>query len=108
VFEVVEGKQHGQLKSGSIILKAKKHFHVCECTPRTNKCYFMLVLGLDLNLVVPEKTIHKRKDFTTRTLIDNLVNEWGWKIIFRASFVQITKVHTHTYCTLIFVDRNRV
>jgi hypothetical protein len=63
---------------------------------------------LDLNLVVPEKNVHKIKYLTTHTFIDNLVNEWGWKIIFRASFVQVMKFHTYMDHTLIFVDRNRV
>jgi hypothetical protein len=83
----MEGKQHGPVKSGSNVLKAKAHFFVCECTPMTYKRFFMLVLGLDLNLVLPGKTVHKRKDLTTHTFIDNLLNEWGWKIIFQASFV---------------------
>jgi hypothetical protein len=68
----------------------------------------MLVLRLDLNLVVPEKTIHKIKDVTTCTFIDNLVNEWGWKNIFQESFVQVMKVHTHADHTLLFVDKNKV
>lgn len=68
----------------------------------------MLILGFDLNLVVPRKTIHKIKYLTTHTFIDNMVNEWDWKIIFWASFFQITKFHTHTDHTLIFVERSRV
>jgi hypothetical protein len=108
VFEIVEGERHDPLKSGFNILKAKRNFLVCECTPRTYKRCFMLVLGLDLNLVIPGKKVHKRKDLTTYIFNDNLVNEWGWKIIFRASFVHIMKVHTHTDRTLFSVDRNKV
>jgi hypothetical protein len=76
--------------------------------PRTNKIHVMLVLGLDLNFIVHGKTIHERKYLTTCTFIDNLVNKWGWKIFFRESFVQVTKLHTYVDHTLHIVDRNRV
>jgi hypothetical protein len=107
VFEVVKNKLHGPLESGSSILKAKRHFSIRECTPRTNKICFMLVLGLDLNLIVPKKTVHERKYLTTRTCIDDLVNKWGWKIVFQETFVQVVKVHTYMDCTLLLVDKNR-
>jgi hypothetical protein len=67
----------------------------------------MLILELDLNLVLPIKTIHKRKYLTNCTFIDNMVNEWGWKIIFQEIFVQVKKVHTYMNCTLIFTDKNK-
>jgi hypothetical protein len=49
----------------------------------------MLVFGFDLYLIVSRKTIHERKDLTTCTFIDNLVNEWGGEIILWTGLVQI-------------------
>jgi hypothetical protein len=87
VFEVVKIKRHGPLKSSSIILQAKSYFSIHKCTPRTNKICFMMVLKLDLDFILPRKIVHDIKYLATRTFIDDLVNKWGWKVVFRASFV---------------------
>jgi hypothetical protein len=68
----------------------------------------MLVLGFDLNLIVSLKTIHERKYYTTHTFIDNLINKWGWKIVFRESLVQIVEIHTNKNRALFLVDRKWV
>ena len=82
MFEVMKRKRHRPLESGSNILKAKRHLTIGECTPRTNKCCFVLVFRFDLYLIISRKTIHEINDFSTHTLIDNMINKWGWKIIF--------------------------
>jgi hypothetical protein len=92
------------LESGSNILKAKRHLSIGECTPRTNERRFVLVLGFDLDLIIAQKTIHERKGFTTGTFINDLVDEWGWIIIFWTCLVQITEIGTYTNRALFFID----
>jgi hypothetical protein len=106
VFGIVERKIHGPLKSGSIILQAKRHFSISKCTPWTDKSCFMLVLGVDLYLIVSRETIHERKDLAAYAFIDNLVNKWGGEIILWKGLVQIMEVRTYVNRTLLFVDWN--
>jgi hypothetical protein len=74
MFEVVERKIHGPLKSSSNISQTKRHLLISECTPQKNESGFVFVFRLDLYLIVSQKTIHERKGFTTYTFIDYLVN----------------------------------
>jgi hypothetical protein len=37
-----------------------------------------------------------------------MVNKRGWKIVFWASFVQITEIHTNANCALLLIDKNQV
>jgi hypothetical protein len=53
MLEIVKCEGHSSLEGFSDVLKAERHLPVCECTPRENKCHLMLVLGLNLNLVIP-------------------------------------------------------
>jgi hypothetical protein len=108
MFEVVKCKRHGPLESGSSILEAKRHLTIGECTPRTNECLFVLVFRFDLDLIISRKTIHEQKGFTTGTFINDLVNEWGWKIIFWTCLVQIMEIGTYTNRALFFIDRHGV
>jgi hypothetical protein len=108
MFVVMEGECHGPLKSGSSILKAKRHFPLCECTPRTYKIHFMLILEFYLDLIIPKKTIHKRKDLTMCTFINNLVNEWGGKIIFSGNIFLYHEIPYTRGSYLFFFYRNKV
>ena len=45
-LEIVEDHGHRPLKRSSGIFKAERHFSIRKCSPRTNKCGLMLVLGL--------------------------------------------------------------
>jgi hypothetical protein len=53
MLEIMKFEGHNSLEGCSDVLKAKRNFSVCECTPRKNKFCLMLVLGLNLNLVIP-------------------------------------------------------
>ena len=108
MLEIMKIKRHGPLKGGTNIFKTKKHLTICECTPRTNECRFVLVFGFDLDLIVSQKIVHERKGFTTSTFINDLVNEWCWKIIFGTCLVQITKIGTYMNRALFFIDRHGV
>ena len=104
MFEVMKCKIHGPLESGSSVLETKRHFSIGECTPRTNECRFVLVLRFDLDLVIARETIHERKGFTTGALINDLVDEWGWIIIFWTCLVQIKEINTYMNRALFFID----
>jgi hypothetical protein len=67
----------------------------------------MLVLGFDLNLIISQKIVHERKYFATCTLIDNMINKQGWKIVFQARFFQIVETHTNVNHALLLVDMNQ-
>jgi hypothetical protein len=108
MFEVMKHKIHGPLESGSSVLETKRHFSIDECTPRTNECRFVLVLGFDLDLVIAQETIHERKGFTTSALINDLVDEWSWIIVFWTRLVQIMEIGTDTNCALFFIDWHRI
>ena len=75
-LEIVENQGHRLLKCSFDVFKAKRHFLICKCSPRTNKCILMLVLGFNLYLIISRKSVHKGKNLATRTLIQNLINKW--------------------------------
>jgi hypothetical protein len=108
MFEVMKSKRHGPLECGSSIFKAKRYLTICECTPRTNECRFVFVFGFDLDLIISQKTVHERKGFATSTFINDLVNEWCWKIIFGTCLVQIMEIGTYTNRALLFINRHRI
>jgi hypothetical protein len=68
----------------------------------------MLVLGSDVNLIIAGETIHEREDFTSGTVINNLVDERGWKVVFWTGFVNIPIINTYTNTATFLIDRNRV
>jgi hypothetical protein len=73
---------HGPLKSGADILEAKWHDTICKGAPRGSECSFVLIGWMNLDLVVARETVHEGKSLTTHAIIDNLVDEGCWKIVF--------------------------
>ena len=73
---------HGELEGGSNIFEAKGHDSVGECAPWGCECRLVMVLFLDLDLVVSEKTIHERKGFMSSAWIDDLVDERCGEVVF--------------------------
>jgi hypothetical protein len=108
MLDIMKIKIHGPLEGGSSIFKTKRHFTIRECTPRINECHFVLVFGFDLDLIISQKNIHERKGLTTSTFINDLVDEWCWKIIFGTCLAQITEIGTYTNRALFFIDRHRI
>ena len=104
----MEDQGHSPLKSGSDILKAKRHLPICKGSPRTNKGHLMLVLGFDLYLVVSIKVIHKGKYLASRTLIQNMINKWCGKIIFRIGTIQVTEISAYVDRSLLLINWNGV
>ena len=86
-FNFMKGEIHCPLKGCPCIFQSKGNFLVREGTPRTNKCCFILVFQFNLDLIIPRETIHKQKDFTPYTCINDLIYEWCRVSILRICFI---------------------
>ena len=82
-LEIMEDQGHRPLKCSSGIFKAEGHLSICKGTPRKNGSSLMLVLESNLYLIVSKKSVHKGKNLTTHTLMQNLINKWCREIVFR-------------------------
>ena len=104
----MEDQGHSLLKNGSKVFKAERHFLICKGTPRTNNGSLMLVLRFDLYLIVSRKAIHKGKYLTSSTLIQNLIDKWCGKIIFRKGTIHVTEINAYVDHSLLLIDWNGV
>jgi len=68
----------------------------------------MLIFWLDMDLVISQKSIHKRKYFVPSTIIYNLVNERCGLIILWTFQIHIVEVIAHSNVALFFCDRNEI
>ena len=107
-FEIVEDQRHSPLKSGSGFFKAEGHLSICKGTPRKNKSSLMLVLMFDSYLILSGKSVHKRKHLASCTLIQNLIDKWCGKIIFRTGTIQVTEISAYVDRSLLLINQNRV
>jgi hypothetical protein len=73
---------HGPLESGTNILEAKWHDMIRKGAPRGSECDFVLIDRVNLDLVVARETIHEGQSLVTCAIIDNLVDEGHWKVVF--------------------------
>ena len=64
--------------------------------------------GVNLDLVVTRETIHEGQIHMTCAIIDYLVNEGCWKVVFGTGVIEIAKVHTDVNSALCFVDKDEV
>ena len=83
----MEGNILFPLKGIPCIFQSKGNFLVREGTPRTYESCFMLVFWFNLDLIIYRETIHKRKDFTSRASINNLIYKWCGVVVLRKGFV---------------------
>jgi hypothetical protein len=104
----MEGIRDSALKSCASVLETERKFLIGKSTPRTNKSSFMLILGNNVDLIIPEETIHEREDFTSGEIIDNLIDEGGKKVVFGTSFVDIPIINGYTNSTLFLVDWDKI
>ena len=107
-LEIVENQGHRPLKGSSGVFKAERHFSIRKCSPRTNKCGLMLVLGFYLDLIISEKTIHKGEHLATRTLIQNMIYKRCGEVILRTGMIQISKISAYADRSLLLIHRNGV
>ena len=106
--EVTEVVCHGTLEGGSIVLQTKGHYSIGECAPRDCECSLVTIFFLDLDLFISKKPVHEGKDLMSSAYVNDLVNEWGWEVVFGISQIQIPKVHRDADDALFFVHENRV
>ena len=81
---------------------------ISKSTPWSSKRGFILICWMDLDLIVAREPIHEGKFLMVDTIIDNLVDERGWKVVFGTSMVEITKVGADTNNAIFFVNRDGV
>jgi len=74
---------HCPLKHSSNIFEIEGELLVREHTPWTNKGCLFLIGQRDVDLVMTIKTIHKGKDLTPGTFINDLINEGSRIVVFR-------------------------
>jgi hypothetical protein len=72
----------GTLQICAIFLKPKQHNIMGKCPPRCGKGNFVLILLSNLDLIIFEKVIHKRKDFVPYASINKLINKSCLKLSF--------------------------
>jgi hypothetical protein len=58
---------------------------------------------MDLDLIVAEEPIHEGKILVACKIIDNLVDERVWKVVFGKSMVEIMKVSVDMNSAWIFL-----
>jgi hypothetical protein len=68
----------------------------------------VLVLGNNIDLIISRETIHQREDFTSNTIVNNLVDEGGRKFVLRTCFVNIPIINAHTNCAFFLVYRDKI
>jgi len=68
----------------------------------------MLICWMDLDFIIAEEPIHEGQYLVTDTVIDNLVDERGWKVVFGTSMVEIMKVGADTNNAIFFVNKDGV
>jgi hypothetical protein len=80
--QIMKDVCHGPLESGASILEAKRHDTIRKGAPRGSECGFVLIGWVNLDLVVARETIHEGQSLVTHAIIDNLVDEGRWKVVF--------------------------
>ena len=104
--DIMESVRHSPLEGSSSIFEAEGHFPVGEGAPRADESCFLLIFGLDLDLVIVRESIHKGEDFISRTVINYLINERHGIIVFRTCLVQISKISANSNFVVLLVDCN--
>jgi hypothetical protein len=108
VSKIMENIGHGPLKRSTYVLESKRHDTISEGTLRGSKSGFVLICWMDLNLIVAKEPIHKGQCLVANTIIDDLVDERGWEVVFGTSMVEITKVCVDANSAMFFVHKDGV
>ena len=108
VLDIMKSIRHGALKSRTSVLQNERHFLVGKGTPRTNESSLVSIHGKNINLIIARETIHQREYFTPSTIVDDLVNKGGRKVVFRTSFVNVPIINAHTDHALFLVDWDKI
>ena len=63
-----------------------------------------MICWMDLDLIIAKEPIHEGKILMDDTIINNLVDERGCKVVFGTSMVEIAKVGVDANNALFFVN----
>jgi hypothetical protein len=63
---------------------------------------------VDLNLVIARESVYKGESLMADAVIDNLIDERRWKVVFGTCMIQIAKVCANMDSALFFVNGYRV
>jgi hypothetical protein len=92
------------LKRSTLFLESKKNDTIRKITPWGSKSSFILICRMCLDLIVTREPIHEGQSLMTGIVINHLVDERGWKVVFGTSMVEITKVGADANRALFFVN----
>jgi hypothetical protein len=99
---------HGPLESGISILEAEWHDTICKGASRGLECNFLLIDGVNLDLLVTKETVHEGQSLVACAIIDYLVDEGCWKVVFGTGVIEVMEVCTDMNSALFFINRDRV
>lgn len=74
--KVVKCNMHGSLKSGTRVKKYERHTMIRECAPTSCQRCFIMIFGIDTNLVISQKTVKERHHLRANNLLQDGVHEW--------------------------------
>jgi hypothetical protein len=63
---------------------------------------------VNLNLVIARESIHEGESFMAGAIVDNLIDERRWEVVFGTCIVEIAKIGANADRSLVFVDGYRV
>jgi hypothetical protein len=105
---IMENISHGTLERSTNVFESKGHDLVSKSTPWGSKCSLILICWIDLDLIVAKEPIHEGKGLVANTIIDNLVDERCWEVVFGTSMIDIMKVGADANSALLFVNMEGV
>jgi hypothetical protein len=106
--KIMENIGYGPLKRSTYILESKRNDMIRKGTPRCSKSSFVLICWMDFNLVIAGEPVHKGKCLMVSTIIDDLVDEGGWEVVFGTSMLEIAKICVDGNSSLFFVNTDGV
>jgi len=68
----------------------------------------VLVRGNNVDMIISRVTIHQGEDFSSGTVIDDLVDKVGRKVVFRTNFFNVPIINTHADGALFLVNWNKI
>ena len=83
---------HRALEGCAGVFETEGHDTVCKRTPGGYECGFVLIGWVNLNLVIARESVHERKSLVAGAIVDNLIDERRWEVVFGTCIVEIAKV----------------
>jgi hypothetical protein len=106
--KIMENVIHGPLECCTCVFYSERHETIRKSTPWGSECGIILIYWMNLNLILAREIIHEGQGLMVGTVIDNLVDERHWEVVFGTSVIEIMKVGTETNSALFFFDREGV